>query len=170
VRIVEGADAARRTLLRRPALDEVEMPEHLRARDRALFGPGLSVEETVARIVRAVRDEGDTAVRRFNMALDGSVDRAVAVSADEIRAAYHDPAITPPLVAALREAADRIRAYHEAQLRHAAHDFHEAGLGQIVRPLQRVGVYMPGTAVVYPSSLLMTATRAGIAVISSDEG
>ncbi|HEY7295034.1 MAG TPA: histidinol dehydrogenase [Dehalococcoidia bacterium] len=163
MRIVEGAPAARRTILRRPALDEVEVPEHLRGRDRALFGPGLSADETVARIVRAVRDEGDTAVRRFNVALDGAADRALRVSAEEIREAYRDRAITPELVAALREAAGRIRAYHEAQLRHAQRSFHEAGLGQLVRPLQRVGVYMPGTAVIYPSSLLMTAVPALVA-------
>jgi histidinol dehydrogenase len=163
VRIVEGAAAARRTILRRPALDEVEVPEHLRQRDRALFGPGLSVEETVARIVRAVRDEGDAAVRRFNVALDGALDRPLRVSPDEVRDAYHDPAITPELVEALREAAARIRAYHEAQLRHAQRDFHEAGLGQVVRPLRRAGVYMPGTAVIYPSSLLMTAIPAMVA-------
>ncbi len=163
MRIIEGAAEARRTILRRPALDEVEVPEHLRQRDRALFGPGLSVEETVARIVRAVRDDGDAAVRRFNVALDGAPDRQLRVSPEEIRDAYHDPTITPELVEALREAAARIRAYHEAQLRHAQRSFHEAGLGQVVRPLRRAGVYMPGTAVIYPSSLLMTAIPALVA-------
>jgi histidinol dehydrogenase len=163
MRIVIGAEEGRRTVLRRVALGEVEVPEHLRARDRALFGPGLSVEETVARIVRAVREEGDTAVRRFNVALDGAADRSPRVSREEIAAAYDDPAITPQLVAALREAAERIRAYHQAQLRHAQRTFHEAGLGQVVRPLQRAGVYMPGTAVTYPSSLLMTAIPAAVA-------
>ncbi|HZQ35106.1 MAG TPA: histidinol dehydrogenase [Dehalococcoidia bacterium] len=163
MRIVEGAAAARQTILRRPALDEVEVPEHLRRRDRALFGPGLSVEETVARIVRAVRDGGDAAVRRFNVALDGSLDRPLCVTPEEIRDAYHDPAVTPELVAALREAAARIRAYHEAQLRHAQRTFRDAGLGQVVRPLRRAGVYMPGTAVIYPSSLLMTAIPALVA-------
>jgi histidinol dehydrogenase len=160
---VIGRDEARRTVLRRPALDEVDVPEHLRARDRALFGPGLTVEETVARIVRAVRDEGDAAIRRFNVALDGAADRPVRVEQAELDAAYRDPAVTPELVAALREAAARIRAYHEMQLRHSARSFHESGLGQIVRPLHRAGVYMPGSAIIYPSSLLMTAIPASVA-------
>lgn len=163
MRIVTGAEEARRTILRRMPLDEVDVPEHLRARDRAIFGPGLSAEEAVARIVRAVRDEGDAAVRRFNVALDGATDRPLPVTPAEIAAAYDDPAATPQLVAALREARDRIRAYHEDQLRHAACDFHERGLGQIVRPLRRAGVYMPGSAVIYPSSLLMTAVPALVA-------
>lgn len=163
VRIVNGAAEARRTILRRVALDEVDVPEHLRTRDRALFGPGLSVEETVARIVRAVRDEGDAAVQRFNVALDGSPERPLAVTRDEIAVAYNDPSITPELVAALREAAARIRAYHEDQLRNAEREFQVRGLGQIVRPIQRAGVYFPGNVAIYPSSLLMTAIPALVA-------
>ncbi len=163
VRIVTSAEEARRTILRRVALDEVDVPEHLRARDRELFGPGLTVEETVARIVRAVRVEGDAAVRRFNVALDGSPDRPLRVTREEITAAYDDPSITPELVAALREAATRIRAYHEDQLRHAEREFQERGLGQIVRPIQRAGVYFPGNVAIYPSSLLMTAIPALVA-------
>ncbi|MHB8576912.1 MAG: histidinol dehydrogenase [Dehalococcoidia bacterium] len=163
MRIVEGAEQGRQTILRRVPLDEVQVPEHLRTRDRALFGPGLSVEETVRRIVDAVRDDGDAAVRRFSAVLDGAGERPIRVSRDEIDAAYRDPAITPELVAALRQAAQRIRSYHELQLRHAQHNFHESGLGQIVRPLRRIGVYMPGSAIIYPSSLLMTAIPASVA-------
>jgi histidinol dehydrogenase len=163
MRIVVGAEEARRTILRRVALEDVSVPEHLRTRDRVLFGPGLSVEQTIDRIVEAVRDEGDVAVERFNVALDGSAPRPLAVRRAEIEAAYSDPAITPELVAALREAAERIEAYHRAQLQHAQRDFHEGGVGQVVRPLRRVGVYMPGTAIIYPSSLLMTAIPARVA-------
>jgi len=163
LRIVTGKDEARRTILRRTALVSVEIPEHLRSRDRALFGPGLSVEETVRRIVDAVRDEGDTALQRFNVALDGALERPIRVNRAEIEAAYGDPAITPELVNALNEAATRIRAYHELQLNYSARNFHESGLGQIVRPLKRAGVYMPGSAIIYPSSLLMTAIPASVA-------
>ena len=163
MRIVTGKDEARRTILRRTALVSVEIPEHLRSRDRVLFGPGLSVEETVRRIVDAVRDEGDTAVQRFNVALDGALERPIRVTRAEIEAAYGDPAITPELVNALNEAASRIRAYHELQLIHSVRNFHESGLGQIVRPLKRAGVYMPGSAIIYPSSLLMTAIPASVA-------
>jgi len=121
------------------------------------------VEETVRRIVDAVRDEGDTALQRFNVALDGALERPIRVNRAEIEAAYGDPAITPELVNALNEAATRIRAYHELQLNYSARNFHESGLGQIVRPLKRAGVYMPGSAIIYPSSLLMTAIPASVA-------
>jgi histidinol dehydrogenase len=67
------------------------------------------------------------------------------------------------VVRALRFAADRIRAYHQKQLDHSLAGFDEGGLGQVVRPLKRVGMYVPGTAAVYPSSVLMAAIPARVA-------
>src|SRR5712692_1006067 len=139
----------------------MELPAHLRERDRRLFGEGLSLEATVRRIVRAVRDEGDAAVLRFNEALDLSEPAPLTVDRSETARAYET--LDPALVAALRLAADRIRAHHERQLEHCWRDFQTDGLGQVVRPLERAGIYMPGTAVVYPSSLLMTAIPARVA-------
>ena len=161
MRIVHGREEALKTILRRAALDELEIPAHLRERDRRLFGDGLSVEGVVRRIVRAVRDEGDAAVLRFNEALDLSQPAPLRVDEGETSAAY--AALDPELVAALRLAADRIRAYHERQLGRSWRNFESEGLGQVVRPLQCVGIYMPGSAVVYPSSLLMTAIPARVA-------
>lgn len=161
MRIVRGREEALRTILRRRSLEDVELPEHLRERDRRLFGPGLSLEQTVRRIVRGVRDEGDAAVLRFNQALDGSAPAPIRVEAAEIAAAYDG--LDPALIDALRLAAARIRAYHERQLTRSWVDFEQEGLGQIVRPLHRAGVYMPGTTIVYPSSLLMTAIPARVA-------
>jgi histidinol dehydrogenase len=161
MQIVRGREEASRTILRRRPLEDADLPEHLRERDRALFGPGLSLEQVVRRIVHAVRDDGDAAVERFNQALDGSAPAPIPVSPAEIAAAYG--ALDASLVQALQLAAQRIRAYHERQLRRSWVDFEQDGLGQIVRPLQRAGVYMPGTRIVYPSSLLMTAIPARVA-------
>jgi len=153
-----------RTILHREQLDEIELSELLRARDRAVFGPGLTPEETVRKIVRAVRDGGDAAVLRFNQALDLSASMPLAVSRDEMAVAH--TAVEPALIDALRLAADRIRAHHERQLERAVRSFSEGGLGQIVRPLRRVGIYNPGTAVVYPSSVLMTVIPARVAGVA----
>jgi len=161
VRIVQGREEALRSILRRVALDELELPERLRERDRRLFGDGLTVEVTVRRIVRAVRDEGDTAVLRFNQALDLSRPAPLPVDQAETSAAYD--ALDPALIDALRLAAKRIRDYHERQLERSWRSFEVEGLGQVVRPIERAGIYMPGTAVVYPSSLLMTAIPARVA-------
>ncbi|MGI8553268.1 MAG: histidinol dehydrogenase [Dehalococcoidia bacterium] len=161
MRIVRGRAEALRTILRRQPLDEAEIPEHLRERDRRLFGPGLSLEQTVRQIVHAVRDEGDAAVARFNQSLDGSAPAPIRVTEAEVQAAHGS--LQPELIDALRLAADRIRAYHERQMERSVGDFQHGGLGQIVRPLQRAGVYLPGTTIVYPSSLLMTAIPARVA-------
>ena len=161
VRIVHGAEEARRTVLRRVPLEESEPPEYVRERDRRVFGPGLRVAEVVERIIAAVRAEGDAAVIRLNEGLDGSAPRPVAVGRAETEAAYD--AVPPDLIDALRLAAERIRDYHERQLRRGWADFEEDGLGQIVRPIQRAGIYMPGTAAPLPSSMLMTAIPARVA-------
>lgn len=161
VRIVHGAAAARATILRRAPLDEVDPPEHVRERDRRLFGPGLRAGEVVDRIIAAVRAEGDAAVVRFNQALDGAAPLPVRVERAEFEAAYR--AVPADLVEALRLAADRVRAYHQRQLSSSFSDFQEDGLGQLVRPIERAGVYVPGTAAPLPSSLLMAAIPARVA-------
>jgi histidinol dehydrogenase len=161
VRIVHGVEEARRTVLRRVPLEDSEPPDYVRERDRRVFGPGLSVSEVVDRIIAAVRAEGDAAVIRFNQGLDGSAPRLVSVPRAEIEAAY--AAVPADLVDALRLAAERIRRYHEQQLRHGWADFVDGGLGQIVRPIQRAGIYMPGTTAPLPSSMLMTAIPARVA-------
>lgn len=161
VRIIHGAAAARASILRRTSLDEVEPPEHVRARDRRLFGPGLSAGDVVDRIIAAVRAEGDAAVIRFNEGLDGAAPLPVRVERSEFEAAFRQ--VPADLVDALRLSAERIRAYHERQLAGSVRDFSEDGLGQLVRALQRAGVYMPGTTAPLPSSLLMTAIPARVA-------
>ena len=62
----------------------------------------------------------------------------------------------------LEQAEARIAAYHERQRRNSWMDF-ESGLGEMVRPLQRVGIYSPGTERVYPSSVLMSVVPARVA-------
>ncbi len=112
--------------------------------------------------MRDVRQEGDAAVHRYNAGLDGvRVEAPLEVSPSEIEAAYSF--VDRDLVDALRQAARRIQVFHEQQLTHSARTFEESGVGQIVRPLSRVGVYVPGTKVIYPSTVLMTAVPARVA-------
>ena len=85
--------------------------------------------------MRAVRKEGDEAVLRFNQALDLSRPAPILVDRSETAAAYEQ--LDPALVAALRLAAERIRAHHERQLDRSWRAFETDGLGQVVRPLQR---------------------------------
>ncbi|MEB9897657.1 histidinol dehydrogenase, partial [Bacillus cereus] len=121
--------------------------------------------ETVQAIIRDVRKEGDAAVLRYT----GQFDRMELASAqlriapEEIEAAYGQ--VKDAFLAALREAAANIRAFHEKQKRTSWMDFQPDGtlLGQIVRPLKRVGVYVPGGSAAYPSSVLMNVIPAQVA-------
>jgi histidinol dehydrogenase len=148
VRIAHGADEARRTVLRRtPAA--AELPTAARETIQRIFGAELAVSDVVERIMREVREGGDAAVRRYNQEFDGvSVELPLEVAADETKAAYGR--VPKGLVEALKEAAGQVRGFHKKQMEHALHSFQKDGVGQTVRPISRVGMYVPGTAAVYP--------------------
>ncbi|HWQ27729.1 MAG TPA: histidinol dehydrogenase, partial [Dehalococcoidia bacterium] len=157
--IYEGAEAGRRTILRRRPLTAVELPESVRRRTRDVFGAELSVEETVRRIIADVRERGDEALRHYTRVFDGAEVERLEVTRDEIRAAYRD--VDPGLVDALRVAAERLRTFHETQREHAARSFSLDGVGSVVRAVDRAGVYVPSQrGAVYPSSVIHTVTPA----------
>ncbi|MEE8369916.1 MAG: histidinol dehydrogenase [Dehalococcoidia bacterium] len=167
MRIVVGAAEARETVLRRLSLEARPLPDSVRADIRRVFGSELQAEEVVERILKDVREEGDAAVRRYNEEVDGvqaGLALSLEVSEGEIESAYRQ--VDPSLVSALREAAERIRDFHERQLRHSLRSFVEDGIGQVVRPLRRVGLYVPGTRVALPSTVLMTAIPARVAGVA----
>lgn len=121
--------------------------------------------EAVREIVEAVRNEGDAALLRFtekhdHVKLDANMLR---VSEADIEAAYGK--VDPAFLTALREAAVNIRTFHEKQKRNSWMDLQPDGtiLGQIMRPLKRVGVYVPGGKAAYPSSVLMNVIPAQVA-------
>lgn len=119
----------------------------------------------VAEIVEAVRREGDEALLRYTVSFDKvtlTPDR-LRVPAEEIQAAYAQ--VEPEFLAALRQAAANIRAFHEKQKRGSWMDVSPDGtmLGMVIRPLRRVGLYVPGGKAAYPSSVLMNAIPAKVA-------
>jgi histidinol dehydrogenase len=165
VRIVRGADEGLRTLLKRVPLEDPELPPAVRQEIRRVFGAELDAAGVVDRILAGVRHNGDRAVRRFNQEFDRVPPEApLEVSRDEVMKAYEET--KPGLVEALKQAAGRIRAFHELQLEHSLRSFEAGGVGQQVRPIERVGLYVPGTAVVYPSTVLMLALPARVAGVS----
>ncbi len=146
IRIVEAGQALE--LLRKRNRDE--------SRDLA---------ERVAGIVEAVRTGGDAALCRISRELDGfslAVEK-IRVSEEEMNQARSE--VDPDFLRAVRKAVENIRAYHEKQVVHSWFDCSREGvvLGQLVRPLQRVGIYVPGGKASYPSSVLMNAIPAKVA-------
>ncbi|MCI1693917.1 histidinol dehydrogenase [Aneurinibacillus aneurinilyticus] len=114
-------------------------------------------------ILQAVKQEGDAAVRRFTEQFDRIQLPEMRVTEDEFKEALC--AINPEVRDAIREAAVNIRDYHSRQMRQSWMTTHESGtvLGQLIRPLQRVGLYVPGGTAAYPSSVLMNAIPAQVA-------
>ncbi len=156
---VETASA---TILRRQAWDDVAVPEALLARIEATFGARISPDEVVRRILRDVRTRGDDAVLEWSERLDGVRPPALLVPAEAMAAAYAQ--VDDAVVAALRLAAARIDAYHRHQPSISwIVNNGEGTLGQLVRPIARVGVYAPGGSAPLPSSVLMTCIPARVA-------
>lgn len=121
--------------------------------------------ESTTRIVEAVRIEGDAALLRYTEEFDGvKLDAAsLRVTDAEIQAAYDR--VDGDFLAAIRQAAANIRTFHEKQVRQSWVDVQPDGtmLGQLLRPLKRVGVYVPGGKAAYPSSVLMNVIPAQVA-------
>ncbi len=123
------------------------------------------VVETVQEILSAVRDRGDTALCEYTERFDRlKLDPGtLQVSAAEMEEAL--AAVDSDTLATLQLAADRIAAFHAKQKENTWISEDEPGirLGQMVTPLDRVGIYVPGGKAAYPSSVLMNAVPAKVA-------
>ncbi|MFC2029435.1 histidinol dehydrogenase [Chloroflexota bacterium] len=163
IRVIEGVGAARRHLTGLRTQDRSSLPASVTSRLQAVFGRDLPAEEAVARIVNDVRRKGDAALRDYTQRIDGVALGAIELDAGAIESAYRSS--PPELRDALQLAADRIRAFHEREPRTSWMEWDDGGsaLGQMIRPLQRVGVYVPGGTAPYPSSLLMAVVPAQVA-------
>ena len=125
-----------------------------------------SVEATVRSIVAAIRERGDEALleytRQFDR-VDASSMADLEIGREELDRALR--AIPAGQAQALRDAAERIRRFHERQ-RSESWEYADSDgtrLGQRVTPLDRVGLYVPGGKAAYPSSVLMNAIPAKVA-------
>ncbi|VTT86529.1 Histidinol dehydrogenase [Halorubrum sp. DM2] len=137
------------------------------AERRAFFERDAGVEgvrEDVREIVERVREEGDVAVREFAEEFDGVAVGNVDVTDAAERAHDELADADDPVLDAVEEAAANVRAFHERQRPEDwRDDFGGRELGRRFRPIDRVGVYVPGGAAAYPSSALMGVIPAVVA-------
>lgn len=121
------------------------------------------VTESVTEIIEAVRLEGDTALDRYTKLFDGSLPEKLEVTKEEMEAAVNS--VAPEFLTAVKNAAERIKDFHARQKQQSWLTTKENGviLGQRIRGLKRVGLYVPGGTAAYPSSVLMNAIPAKIA-------
>ncbi|MDE6763620.1 MAG: histidinol dehydrogenase [Oscillospiraceae bacterium] len=121
------------------------------------------VTEVVSEIIDNVKTNGDKAVKDYTLQFDGKLPEYYEVPLEVIQDALTeaDEAFT----SALLNAMENISAFHSRQKEQGFIDPHDNGviLGQRVRGLERVGLYVPGGTAAYPSSVLMNAVPAKIA-------
>ena len=160
MRVVRGLPNARALLCEGRGLDLDYTSPHLAAAIEKTFGKPLSVAQVVDHIIAQVRSRGDDALRELAETLDGARLDEIRVPPREVANALD--VAPPPLVEALELAAGRIAEFHEASLRRSWFDFRR-GYGELVNPVERVGVYVPGGTALYPSTLLMAAVPARVA-------
>jgi histidinol dehydrogenase len=160
---IYSAGQARAGILHRRPVGEVHATPSLAKGIERVFGEPIELEAAVRRILADVRPHGDAAVIDWTEKIDGVRLTGLQIPQADIDAAYES--IDPDLRAALHFSADRIRAFHQKQPNQNWLDWRESGgaLGQIIRPLERVGVYAPGGTAPYPSTLLMCAVTARVA-------
>ena len=160
MRIVRGYDESRAALAESRRLDLSGVPQSVLDSSERIFGERLTPLEIVSRIVDDVRENGDDAIRRLALLIEGSEQDELEVDPDVVKAAAES--VDTSVLEALTLSADRVRRYHEASRPNDWMDF-SAGYGALLRPCERVGVYIPGGSAPLPSTAIMTAIPARVA-------
>ena len=121
------------------------------------------VTAIVSDIINNVRKNGDKAIEEYTIRFDGKAPEFFEVPKEEIDRAVSE--CDPEFIGTLERAAVNIRDFHARQLQQSWLTTKENGviLGQRIRGLERVGLYVPGGTAAYPSSVLMNAIPAKIA-------
>lgn len=121
------------------------------------------VSETVSEIIENVRENGDKAVQEYTLKFDGSLPEYYEIPRDVINDALEEA--DEDFVNALLNAMENIADFHNRQRQQGFINAKENGviMGQRIRGLERVGLYVPGGTAAYPSSVLMNAIPAKIA-------
>ena len=141
-----------------------ELYEKLNQRTKSQDGGNII--KIVSEIIENVKESGDEALREYSKKFDNADIESIRVSDKEITAAYD--VVDEELLQTIKKAKQNIVSFHEKQLLNSWISAKEDGtmLGQIVRPLEKVGLYVPGGTAPLISSVLMTAVPAKVAGVS----
>jgi histidinol dehydrogenase len=121
------------------------------------------IVEIVTNIINSVKEQGDEAVREFTVRFDGSMPKKTVIEKEELQS-YLD-IVDDDFKTAIINAKNNIYDFHIRQAQQSWMTTKENGIimGQRIRGLHRVGIYVPGGTAAYPSSVLMNAVPAKIA-------
>ncbi|MBF0466499.1 MAG: histidinol dehydrogenase [Nitrospirae bacterium] len=136
-----------------------EFKEILRKRAQ---GINSDLAGTVSEIIKNIRDRGDEALIQYTQQFDKVALDKIRIPESVIEQSAQK--VEPKIVKALKLSIERIRRFHKRQLEKSwRHSYKGAELGQLIRPLERVGVYVPGGKASYPSTVLMNVIPAQVA-------
>ena len=136
--------------------------EKLASRSQIEYGDVL---RRVEDIVGNVKKEGDSAVIKYTEMFDKVLlkEGELKVTSEEIEEAYRE--VDQKLLEAIRKSKENIEKFHQKQKENSWFSTEEDGviLGQLIRPIEVMGIYVPGGTAAYPSSVLMCAMPAKVA-------
>ncbi|WP_437177572.1 histidinol dehydrogenase [Heyndrickxia camelliae] len=121
------------------------------------------IMETAMNVIKEVRADGDSALKKYAQKFDAYVPEKWEVSEEERKHAWN--MVSPNIIESLRKAAANIQDFHRKQITQSRimEMSEDIISGQLFRPIEKVGIYVPGGTASYPSTVLMNAIPASIA-------
>lgn len=161
--IVYSVEDAQSSILKRGLIQDSTVPPHVQKRIDDMFGKPTTPLECVQTILTSVRQRGDQAVIEWTIRIDSTdISNGSEVPLHDIQAAADQ--IDPRVLKSLQTARDRVLEYHRAQPVSTWYSKNLGGiLGQEVRPIERVGFYVPGGTAPLPSTVIMSVIPAVVA-------
>ncbi len=163
MKIIKGFSPAKTALSRQIPTASYPVSPALKRELKRLFGTD-DPEQAVRQIVSDVQKRGDAALLDLTLKIDGIKLTSLEIDKRQIAGAYRE--VDKELVEALKLAAERIGSFHNAQKENIWHEVTGTDSGQLIRPLERIGIYVPGGTASYPSTVLMTAIPARVAGVN----
>lgn len=163
MKIIKGFSSAKSALSRQTSIESYLASPALGQGLWEMFGTDYP-ELVVKRIVNEVKRRGDAALIDLTLKIDGIKLTSLEIDKRQIVSAYQE--VDEELVSALKLAAERIGSFYSVQKDNIWREVTGADSGQLIRPLERVGIYVPGGTASYPSTVLMTAVPAKVAGVS----
>ncbi|HEY83082.1 MAG TPA: histidinol dehydrogenase [Dehalococcoidia bacterium] len=160
MRMIKGFAQAKAALSRPTPAEAYPVSPALQKRLKEIFGTD-DAEQAVRQIIGEVRERGDVALFDLAFRIDGVKLTSLEIGREKIARAYQE--VDEALLSALELAAEQISSFHHAQRDNIWHEVTQASVGQLIRPLERVGIYVPGGTASYPSTVLMTMVPAKVA-------
>ncbi len=163
MKIIKGFSSAKTALSRQIPTVSYSVTPALRQGLKRMFGTD-DPEQAVRQIISDVQKRGDRALFDLTLKIDGVKLASLEISKEQVLGACKE--VDKELVSALKLAAERIGSFHKTQKKNIWHEVAGADSGQLIRPLERIGIYVPGGTASYPSTVLMTAIPARVAGVN----